>query len=92
VLVDHLVAASKEAGIADAVLRGPGAPDALVVGHPYVDIWQTVKPQRLGLAGWPKVRRDTARPRLISDSEDSPRVLHLVTCNTSLQRSQPVPS
>ena len=57
VLVDHLVAGSKEARIADAVRRGPGGPDTLVVGHPYVDIWQAVKPQRVGLATWPNVPR-----------------------------------
>lgn len=57
VLVDHLVAGSKEARIAEAVRRGSGGPDTLVVGHPYVDIWQAVKPQRLGLAAWPKVPR-----------------------------------
>ena len=57
VLVDHLVAGSKEARIADAVRRGPGGPDTLVVGHPYVDIWQAVKPQRLGLEAWPTVPR-----------------------------------
>lgn len=58
VLVDHLVAGSKEARIADAVRRGPGGTDTLVVGHPYVDIWQAVKPQRLGLDAWPKVPRE----------------------------------
>jgi DUF3097 family protein len=57
VLVDHLVAGSKETRIADAVRRGPGGPDTLVVGHPYVDIWQAVKPQCLGLAAWPSVPR-----------------------------------
>ncbi|MBV8789407.1 MAG: DUF3097 domain-containing protein [Mycobacterium sp.] len=57
VLVDHLVSGSKEARIADAVRRGPGGTDTLVVGHPYVDIWQAVKPQRLGLAAWPEVPR-----------------------------------
>jgi hypothetical protein len=57
VLVDHLVAGSKEARIAETVRRGSGGPDTLVVGHPYVDIWQAVKPQRLGLAAWPKVPR-----------------------------------
>ncbi|WP_407687724.1 DUF3097 domain-containing protein [Mycobacterium sp. HUMS_1102779] len=57
VLVDHLVAGSKEARIADAVRRGPGGDDTLVVGHPYVDIWQAVKPQRLGLKAWPQVPR-----------------------------------
>lgn len=57
VLVDHLVARSKEARIAEAVRRGPGGTDTLVVGHPYVDIWQAVKPQRLGLRAWPQVPR-----------------------------------
>ncbi len=57
VLVDHLVTGSKEARIADAVRRSPGGNDTLVVGHPYVDIWQAVKPQRLGLAAWPEVPR-----------------------------------
>ncbi|CQD15430.1 hypothetical protein BN1232_03299 [Mycobacterium lentiflavum] len=57
VLVDHLVTGSKEARIAEAVRRGPGGPDTLVVGHPYVDIWQAVKPQRLGLTAWPEVPR-----------------------------------
>lgn len=57
VLVDHLVPGSKESRIADAVRRGPGGADTLVVGHPYVDIWQAVKPQRLGLEGWPTVPR-----------------------------------
>ncbi len=57
VLVDHLVAGSKEARIADAVRRGPGGAHTLVVGHPYVDIWQAVKPERVGLAAWPSVPR-----------------------------------
>ena len=57
VLVDHLVAGSKESRIAEAVRRGPGGDDTLVVGHPYVDIWQAVKPQRLGLQAWPTVPR-----------------------------------
>lgn len=57
VLVDHLVPGSKEARIADAVRRGPGGAHTLVVGHPYVDIWQAVKPDRLGLPAWPTVPR-----------------------------------
>lgn len=57
VLVDHLVAGSKESKIADAVRRGPGGRDTLVVGHPYVDIWQAVKPARLGLKQWPVIPR-----------------------------------
>ncbi|SON61857.1 hypothetical protein MSIMFI_03376 [Mycobacterium simulans] len=58
VLVDHLVAGSKEARIADAVRRGPGGSNTLVVGHPYVDIWQAVKAQRVGLAAWRTVPRN----------------------------------
>jgi hypothetical protein len=55
VLVDHLVAGSKEARIAEAVKRGPGGGHTLVVGHPFIDIWQAVKPGRLGISGWPVV-------------------------------------
>ncbi len=55
VLVDHLVAGSKEARIADAVRRGPGGVHTLVVGHPFIDIWQAVKPARLGIPAWPVV-------------------------------------
>ena len=57
VLVDHLVPGSKEARIAEAVRRGPCGAHTLVVGHPYVDIWQAVKPARVGLAEWPTVPR-----------------------------------
>ena len=28
-----------------------------MVGHPYVDIWQAVKPARVGLSEWPTVPR-----------------------------------
>jgi hypothetical protein len=59
VLVDHLVAGSKEARIADGVRRGPGGAHTLVVGHPFIDIWQAVKPGRLGLSAWPVVPRGT---------------------------------
>jgi hypothetical protein len=57
VLVDHLVAGSKEARIAETVRRGPGGAHALVVGHPFIDIWQAVKPERLGISAWPAVPR-----------------------------------
>jgi hypothetical protein len=57
VLVDHLVTGSKESKIADAVARGPFGSHVLVVGHPFVDIWQAVKPARLGIAAWPTVPR-----------------------------------
>jgi hypothetical protein len=57
VLVDHLVAGSKESRIADAVAAGPFGDAVLVVGHPYIDVWQGVKPARLGLAAWPVIPR-----------------------------------
>jgi len=59
VLVDHLVPGSKESRLAEAVHRGPGGSDTLVVGHPFVDIWQAVKPARLGLSVWPVIPRGT---------------------------------
>jgi hypothetical protein len=51
VLVDHLVAGSKESRI----VAGVTSPHVLVTGHPYVDIWQAVKPARLGIDAWPVV-------------------------------------
>ncbi|HEX3223044.1 MAG TPA: DUF3097 domain-containing protein [Nocardioides sp.] len=58
VLVDHLVPGSKESRIADDVRRSPVGPHVLVAGHPYVDVWAAVKPERLGLETWPDVPRD----------------------------------
>jgi hypothetical protein len=57
VLVDHLVAGSKESRIADAVASGPFGDGVLVVGHPFVDIWQAIRPQRVGLVEWPTIPR-----------------------------------
>lgn len=57
VLVDHLVAGSKESRIADAVAKGPFGSQVLVVGHPFVDVWQAVKPARLGRESWPVIPR-----------------------------------
>ncbi len=58
VLVDHLVPNSKESRIADEVMRMPGARNnVLIVGHPYVDVWQAIKPSTLGIAAWPTVPR-----------------------------------
>ncbi|KFF60531.1 hypothetical protein JF66_04090 [Cryobacterium sp. MLB-32] len=57
VLVDHLVPGSKESRIAEAVARGPHRRTVLVVGHPYVDVWQAVKPARVGLKEWPQIAR-----------------------------------
>jgi Protein of unknown function (DUF3097) len=53
VLVDHLVAGSKESRLVQAVR----SPHVLVTGHPYVDIWQAVRPAALGIPRWPDVPR-----------------------------------
>jgi hypothetical protein len=58
VLVDHLVAGSKESRIADDVRRSPVGAHVLVVGLPFVDVWAAVRPERLGLSAWPDVPRD----------------------------------
>ena len=53
VLVDHLVPGSKESRI----VAGVKDPHVLVTGHPYVDVWQAVKPAAVGIAAWPVVPR-----------------------------------
>lgn len=60
VLVDHLVPGSKEFRIAEQVMRLPGATgNVAVLGHPYVDVWQAVRPARVGLRAWPHVPKGT---------------------------------
>ena len=51
VLVDHLVAGSKESRIAARVR----SPHVLITGHPFIDVWAAVKPSVLGIGGWPAV-------------------------------------
>jgi len=53
VLVDHLVNGSKESRI----VKGLDSASVLVTGHPFIDIWQAVKPARVGLEAWPDVPR-----------------------------------
>ena len=53
VLVDHLVQGSKESRIVAAVT----SPHVLVTGHPYIDVWQAVKPKAVGIAAWPVISR-----------------------------------
>ena len=55
VLADHLVTGSKESRLA-AQCRHP---HVLVLGHPYVDIWEAVRPATVGIPAWPKVERGT---------------------------------
>ena len=51
VLLDHLVDGSKETRIAAEV----DDPNVLILGHPYVDIWQAIKPAAIGIEAWPSV-------------------------------------
>jgi hypothetical protein len=51
VLVDHLVAGTKETRI---VAQVSGA-HVLVTGHPFIDIWEAIRPERAGLAEWPRI-------------------------------------
>lgn len=55
ILVDHLVDGSKETRAAHAV----AGPHVLVTGHPYVDVWEAVKPSVVGIRAWPRVPRGT---------------------------------
>ncbi|MDS2171717.1 MULTISPECIES: DUF3097 family protein [Nesterenkonia] len=58
VLLDHLVPGSKESRIAAEAMSMPGAAgNVTVLGHPYVDVWQAVKPQLVGLQAWPDIPR-----------------------------------
>lgn len=51
VLLDHLVAGSKESRIASTVRD----PHVLVTGHPFVDVWEGIRPTVLGITEWPQV-------------------------------------
>ncbi|WP_345378769.1 DUF3097 domain-containing protein [Pseudonocardia yuanmonensis] len=55
ILVDHLVAGSMETRQAAAV----AGPNVLVAGHPFVDVWEAVKPQAVGIRAWPRIPRGT---------------------------------
>ncbi len=55
ILLDHLVDGSKETRLA----AGVDHPDVLVTGHPFVDVWQAVRPAALGIPAWPTVPRGT---------------------------------
>jgi len=55
VLLDHLVEGTKETRIAAEVDH----PDVLITGHPYVDVWQCIKPGVIGVERWPVIERGT---------------------------------
>lgn len=61
ILVDHLVPGTKEQRIVDAARALPQSRDhVLILGHPYVDVWQSVRPQKLGWTKWPVIPRGTS--------------------------------
>jgi hypothetical protein len=79
ILLDHLVADSKESRIA----AGIDHPDVLVTGHPYVDVWAAVKPRVIGIDAWPEIPRGESwkdgicarvGPRLGAGAERDPRL------------------
>lgn len=51
VLVDHLVPGTKETRLVEEAAH----PHVLVAGTPFVDVWQAVRPEVVGLARWPTV-------------------------------------
>ena len=53
VLVDHQVEGSKESRIAARV----ASPHVLIAGHPFIDIWEAVKPAAVGIRAWPRIPR-----------------------------------
>jgi hypothetical protein len=57
-LVDHLVDGSKETRIGAAVTE-EWPDDVIVLGHPYVDVWQAIRPEAAGIEAWPIVPRGT---------------------------------
>ncbi|MCK0093148.1 DUF3097 domain-containing protein [Rhodococcus sp. F64268] len=52
VLADHLVTGSKEERLTTNL-----GPHVMVTGHPYIDVWQAVKPKALGIPAWPTIPR-----------------------------------
>ncbi len=55
ILLDHLIEGTKEARIAATVDQA----HVLVLGHPFVDVWEAVKPEVVGIDAWPKVPMGT---------------------------------
>ena len=54
VLLDHLVAGSKEQRAAERLAADP---NVLITGHPFVDVWAAIDPSLAGLLAWPDVPR-----------------------------------
>lgn len=59
ILVDHLVPGSKETRMVEQFKKGPHGKHMMFVGHPYIDVWQTVTPRAMGITAWPTIPRGT---------------------------------
>ncbi|WP_418906664.1 DUF3097 domain-containing protein [Glutamicibacter endophyticus] len=60
ILVDHLIEGTKEQRIVQEALKVPGAAgNVKILGHPYVDVWQAIKPATLGISAWPVIPKGT---------------------------------
>ncbi|MFN4001742.1 DUF3097 family protein [Microcella sp.] len=57
VLVDHWVPGSKEMRLVEQAIARVDARHVLAIGHPFIDIWQAVRPAVVGIAAWPDVPR-----------------------------------
>ena len=56
ILVDHLVEGTKEWHIVAEAMKVRGAAqNVLILGHPYIDVWQAIKPSTLGIKAWPVI-------------------------------------
>lgn len=55
ILLDHFVSGTKEWRLASTVHDA----NVLIRGHPYVDVWEAVKPSLINLSQWPKIERGT---------------------------------
>ena len=66
VLLDHLIEGTKESRIAAEIHD----PNVLVLGHPYVDIWQAIRPAAIGIDAWPTVPKGRPWKQGVLDALD----------------------
>lgn len=55
ILLDHYIPGTKEWRLAAEITD----PNVLITGHPYVDVWEAIRPSVLGLQRWPTIERGT---------------------------------
>ncbi len=55
VLADHLIEGTKESRIAAQINNRY----VLITGHPYVDVWEAIKPRTIGISEWPQIPKGT---------------------------------